>query len=278
MKNSQYKPFLRWAGGKSWLLNTIDMLVPSIINNYYEPFLGGGSVFFHIRPNNKVFLSDSNEQLINTYIQVRDNIEELLSILITLENTSERYYQIRSTSYHDSLHQAAKFIYLNRTSFNGIYRVNRNGNYNVPYGHKKYAILFDVNLYNNASRALQRTEINTCDFTYYESRIAHDDLVILDPPYTATQTNNGFIKYNEKLFSWSDQERLARFIKIIRAKGVNYILTNAEHPEVYRLFSDIDKPITVSRYSVIGGKQAQRKRINEYVFSNLINSSEESSQ
>lgn len=270
MTLSNGKPFLRWAGGKTWLLPTIDKLIPQKYSSYHEPFLGGGSVFFYLNPINKSYLSDTNNQLINSYVQVRDNIEKLLSILTTFENNSESYYRIRGTTYEDKIHQAAQFIYLNRTGFNGIYRVNLEGKYNVPYGHKDYRVLYNLDLYRSVSKALEGTEIFTEDFDFGVSRICEGDLVFLDPPYTMSGTNNGFIKYNEKLFSWNDQKRLALYISKLVEKGAYYVLTNAKHPDVYNLFSNIDEPISVSRYSVVGGKQARRGRIEEYVFSNIV--------
>jgi len=264
------KPFLRWAGGKSWLLKTLEGILPPQFNAYHEPFLGGGSVFFFLNPSGRAYLSDINAQLINAYVQIRDNVEDVLKIMRGWQNTPQCYYRIRGTHFPDPLHQAAQFIYLNRTGFNGIYRVNLRGQYNVPFGRKKYKILFDPAVYRSASKCLQNTMITCADFYESEAKIAEGDLVFLDPPYKIRGPNNGFIKYNDKLFSWSDQLRLASYIESIQRKGAFYILTNAKHPDIHRLFGRINKPITVRRHSVVGGRMARRRPIEEYLFSNLI--------
>ena len=269
MNNNGHKPFLRWAGGKSWLLKEIEQFLPEKYNNYHEPFLGGGSVFFHLQPKNTSYLSDSNSALINAYIQIRDNLEDVYSILETYNNSKEAYYKIRSTVYNDEISQAAQFIYLNRTNFNGIYRVNLKGEYNVPYGFKKYKKLFEFNILASANKILQNTILNQCDFNQTLSQIKKGDFVFLDPPYTVSHIRNGFIKYNEKLFSWEDQERLAETIKKIDSKGAYYLLTNAKHESVKELYGKLNEPISIDRYSVIGGKKATRGKIQEYVFTNV---------
>ncbi len=139
------KPFLRWAGGKSWLLKNIDQFLPSEIQSYYEPFLGGGAIYFYIKQNHKIqgniILSDKNRGLINCYIHVRDNIETVIEFLQRYKNEEDFYYQMRDLVPKSSIEKAARFIYLNRTSFNGIYRVNLKGVYNVPYGFKSCKVL-----------------------------------------------------------------------------------------------------------------------------------------
>ncbi|MCD4753801.1 MAG: Dam family site-specific DNA-(adenine-N6)-methyltransferase [Anaerolineaceae bacterium] len=270
MNRNGHKPFLRWAGGKNWFLRELDRFLPEKFNNYHEPFLGGGSVFFYLKPRKTSYLSDSSSALINSYIQVRDNLDDIYSLLVTFENSKEEYYKIRGTVYDDKLSQAAQFIYLNRTNFNGIYRVNLKGEYNVPYGYKKYSVLFDYEVLLNASMSLQNAELFNCDFDQTVTHIEENDFVFLDPPYTVTHIKNGFVKYNEKLFSWEDQERLAKAIKKIKAKGAYYLLTNAKHGSVARLYGELDKPISIYRNSVIGGKKAVRGKIQEYIFTNLI--------
>ncbi|MBC8179893.1 Dam family site-specific DNA-(adenine-N6)-methyltransferase [candidate division KSB1 bacterium] len=271
MKNNGHKPFLRWAGGKRWFLKEIGRFLPEKINNYHEPFLGGGSVFFFLKPENVSYLSDSNTALINAYIQVRDNLTNVYSILETFENNKDEYYKIRETVYDDTISQAAQFIYLNRTNFNGIYRVNLKGEYNVPYGFKEYKVLFDYDVLLSASKILQNVILKAKDFEHTINLIKEDDFVFLDPPYTVTHVKNGFIKYNEKLFSWEDQKRLAETIRMIKSKGAYYLLTNANHESVEKLYGEIDKPISIQRYSVIGGKKAKRGEIQEFVFTNVNN-------
>jgi len=269
MNNIIQKPFLRWAGGKTWLLNKLSTHIPFSYNNYHEPFLGGGSVYFFLNPNNLSFLSDSNDELVNTFIQVKDNIDDLIKELKEYKNTIDHYFLIREKSYRDKVKRAARFIFLNRTGFNGIYRVNLKGKYNVPYGFKDYKYLFDYNLFRSASKCLKATNISSGDFELTIKNIHERDFVFIDPPYTVSHIKNGFIKYNEKLFSWEDQERLANYINQIKEKGAFYVMTNAKHDTVENLYAQIETPISINRFSVIGGKYAKREPIQEFLFTNV---------
>lgn len=266
------KPFLRWAGGKTWLIKELVSFLPPSFNNYHEPFVGGGSVFIHLksagRIKKKAYLSDKNEDLINAYQAIKENPNLLIEFLKKYKNTKEFYYRIREQKFNNNIEKAAQFIFLNKTSFNGIYRVNLKGKYNVPYGFKKYAQLFDFENINNISRLLQNVELKSGDFEDYFAQIKKNDLVFLDPPYTVAHENNGFIKYNQKIFAWEDQERLERFIQKIKDKNAYFILTNAAHENIENLFANIGARNDVKRYSVIGGKGAKRKEISEYLFTN----------
>jgi DNA adenine methylase len=267
-------PFLRWAGGKTWFLKTIQDFLPQKINDYYEPFLGGGSIFLFLmqtgKINGKSYLSDSNKELIDCYIQIRDHVEGVIEFLQSYQNNETFYYYMRNLVPKSDLEKAAQFIYLNRTSFNGLYRVNLNGVYNVPYGFKSYKILFDFDNLRKVSTLLTGTEIINKDFQKSLLKINSNDFIFLDPPYTVAHCNNGFIKYNQRIFKWSDQERLALCIRSIVEKGANYVLTNAAHPCIEELFGKYGVREDVSRYSVIGGKKASRGLKNEYVFYNYV--------
>lgn len=266
------KPFLRWAGGKSWLIKELESFLPPSFNNYHEPFVGGGSVFIHLkstgRIKNKAYLSDKNEDLINAYQAVKQDASLLIEFLRKYKNTKEFYYSIREKKFENEIEKAAQFIFLNRTSFNGIYRVNLNGKYNVPYGFKMYKQLFDFENLKNISKLLQNVHLECGDFEEYFVQIKENDLVFLDPPYTVAHENNGFIKYNQKIFAWEDQERLERFIQKIKDKNAYFILTNAVHKNIENLFKKIGTKNEVKRYSVVGGKGAKRKEISEYLFTN----------
>jgi DNA adenine methylase len=147
--------------------------------------------------------------------------------------------------------------------------VNRNGKYNVPYGFKTYANLVDSDRFRIASEKLKGVILSCSDFESSLKNIKSGDLVFLDPPYKVNHENNGFVKYNEKIFSWKDQERLADFIKKIKERKAFYILTNAKHNSINELFGSIDEPKPVQRASVIGGTNANRGMIGEYIFSNI---------
>lgn len=271
LKMQQSVPFLRWAGGKSWLLKHINKYLPKGgFNAYHEPFLGGGSIFFNINPKN-AFLSDLNEELINAFKEIRDNVEEVINELKNFRNTKEYYYFIRDEKeFKDSTSKAASFIYLNQTSFNGIYRVNLKSKYNVPYGFRTKEFFQPDNL-RIASLALQGANLFTADFKEIIDNVKERDLVFLDPPYTVSHYNNGFIKYNSKLFSEEDQRRLSRFINDIKDRGAYYILTNADHKQIHEIFQiNGDRRETEERASLIGGKKAKRGIYKEAIFTNVL--------
>lgn len=264
------KPFLKWAGGKRWLLNYLDEIIGDFVfNGYHEPFLGGGAVFFSLEPQNDTYLSDLNEELINTYLMIRESPNEVINLLRNYINTEEFYYYIRKQRIYDNIERAARFIYLNKTSYNGLYRVNRRGEFNVPYGKGKGTFLSEKQIL-DASVSLQRSHINCGDFTNNRENIHEGDLVFLDPPYTVSNKNNCFIEYNQTLFSLEDQRRLSDYIDYIKERGAFYILTNAAHPTILELFEKGDRLLQLSRTNLIGGEHAERGMVTEYVFTNLL--------
>lgn len=260
--------FLRWAGGKKWLVPKVKKIIDGLeFNNYIEPFLGGASIFFSLELDKQAYLSDINEDLINTYIQIRDNLETVSNYLERYENGEDAYYAIRSLEPNTLDEKAAKFIYLNATSFNGIYRVNRQGKYNVPYGNRNYT--HDIDKLKWASNKLQKASISTNDFSVSKKYIKKGDLVFLDPPYVVAEGKNGFLQYNPKLFSIDDQKRLGELIDYINNKGAYYIMTNAAHNTIAEIFENKGRLIIENRNSVIGGRNARRGLIKEYIFTNI---------
>jgi len=262
------KPFLRWAGGKNWLVKDIDRYIPEDgFNKYIEPFLGGGAIFFHLGPDQAV-LSDLNQELIDTYEVLKDDVEGVIREMAKFKNTKECYYHIRSKKFKSDLKKAARFVYLNQTSFNGIFRVNLQGEYNVPFGFRKKEFLQPDNL-RKASVALQQTLLRSRDFVDAIEDIEEGDLVFLDPPYTVTHNNNGFIKYNSKLFDLEAQHRLSGFIDQIQEIGAYYVLTNAAHAQIRQIFTRGQNMIfEVSRASLIGGTNAKRGQFMEFIITN----------
>lgn len=262
------QPFLRWAGGKSWLVKHLDSIMGDVdFRHYHEPFLGGAAFFFSTKHRLRSYLSDVNDDLIQAYIAVRDAPEDVIRFFSEFRNTEEQYYTIRAQQYEDPAQRAAQFIFLNQMSYNGIYRVNLQGRYNVPYGFRN--IEYDIRRIRDASTALKNTNIKCGDFEINKYVIKAGDLVFLDPPYTVSHNNNGFIKYNRKLFSLEDQYRLSQFIDYIKRKGAYYILTNAAHKTIGEIFDKGDRRLEFSRYSLIGGKTAGRVPVTEYVFTNI---------
>ncbi len=266
------KPFLRWTGGKRWLIPEFSRLVSNItFKKYHEPFIGGGSVFFSLNTEKKAFLSDCNRDLINTYQKVKNEPLKVIRFLKKFPKNKEGYYSVRGEVFKSASERAAQFIYLNKTSFNGIYRVNSSGKYNVPYGNKSFESepLFELIL--SCSSQLKNCTLCVQDFDLAIKSIKKDDLVYLDPPYTITHNNNGFVKYNEKLFSNIDQYRLVDFIKKVREKGAYYILSNACHPDVKNIYGRFnDKVLTLKRRSLISGSNSGRGLYKEFLFTNII--------
>lgn len=265
--------FLRWAGGKTWFLPIWKELTADLqFRNYYEPFLGGGSVYFSLNGNHVCYLSDMNEDLITTYRIVKENPDGLYRAFRRFKNTEEDYYRVRDVNCRVPLRIAARFLYLNHTSFNGIFRVNKRGKYNVPYGHRK-GMCFNKERLIMASAALNARPVHLSvnDFEQAVQTAQEGDLVFFDPPYTvAKEGENGFIEYNEKIFSLEDQRRLSRLIDALKRRGVYYVLTNAAHHEIARIFTKAgDRVFERQRLSAIGGNEAFRGKISEYIFTNI---------
>ena len=265
------KPFLRWTGGKNWLVPYFSKIISKIdFNNYHEPFLGGGSIYFSLNNQKKAYLSDFNDELINCYKQVRDQPTSLIRILSGFPQNKDYYYKIRESSFKSKLKMAARFIYLNKTSFNGIDRVNSSGKYNVPYGKKSFDHEKISELIKSCSLQLKNANLISADFKEFVDNVKKNDLVYLDPPYTITHNNNGFIKYNEKLFSFTDQIILSTLIAEIRKKRAYYILSNAYHPDVKKIYDKFgDKVIALERISLISAKAESRENYKEYIFTNI---------
>lgn len=269
------KPFLRWAGGKRWLIKHLPGLLPKQFNDYHEPFLGGASIFLYLKSCNLIqnhsFLSDFNSDLINVYKQLQNNSQEIINLLKSYKNERDFYYSIRAVRPQNEIEKAAIFIYLNRTSYNGIYRVNRDGLYNVPFGYRNGKNLLDCSNFSRISDLLsQNVTFQASDFEVVRKNIKPYDLVFLDPPYTVAHENNGFVQYNQQIFSWDDQKRLADLLKFISTSNAYFILTNAAHVSIAELFNGLGNLHVVQRPSTIGGKGAKRTKVNEYVFTNVI--------
>jgi DNA adenine methylase len=263
------RPFLRWAGGKKWLLKELDKFVDiRNYNSYHEPFIGGGAVYFHLSPKDAI-ISDINNELIETYKAIRSNPEEVINHIKSFKKSKEYYYFIRNQRFTNEFKEAARFIYLNQMSFNGLYRVNSNGEYNVPYGYRNN-YQFDFENVLKVSSQLQNTQIIHQDFKDSIKKISNNDFVFLDPPYTVTHNSNGFIHYNKKLFSVDDQYNLADAINEIKNVGAYYILTNAAHQTIRDIFNNGDKMYEIDRASLIGGKNAKRGNYAELILTNII--------
>lgn len=257
------RPLLKWTGGKRFLAAEICPLLQGY-QRYYEPFFGGGALFFRLSPSQSV-LSDLNPELINCYQVTKSKPEELIASIKRLKNTEEDYYKVRSSAPRTEVSRAARFLYLCALSFNGIYRVNLSGQFNVPYGHKEHIVPCNSDLIRSVSLKLQNSELFCADFEQSTMNAKSGDCVYFDPPYTVAHGNNGFVKYNEKIFSWKDQERLEAIAKKLALRGVKVVISNADHPSLRDLYKDF-KVQTIERWSKISASATGRKKITECVF------------
>ncbi|WP_417488030.1 DNA adenine methylase [Maricaulis sp.] len=262
-----HTPFLKWAGGKRWLASNASFAPPKEFKKYVEPFLGGGAVFFHLAPKRAV-LSDINSDLITTYKVMRDSPVELQTAMSehqALHNYAH-YYAIREAVPQSDFETASRFLYLNRTCFNGIFRVNQQGKFNVPIGSKE-TVLFDEDDFVALSDVLKKARILNDDFSKTIGRAREGDFLFVDPPYTVKHNLNGFVRYNEKIFSWNDQVRLAASVKRASDRGVQVMVTNADHKSVRELYQDYGAIYkTVGRSSKIAGPSSARGRVTEAMF------------
>ena len=259
LSSSRPVPFLKWAGGKRWLVKKFIALFPTTYGCYIEPFLGGGSVFFALRPQ-KSILSDSNARLIETYTQIRDNPKYISKLLRQHQaNHSDKYYYlVRKRKHPNSAAQrAAQFIYLNRTCWNGLYRVNLKGEFNVPRGTKSSVILATDDFLAVAN-VLKNSELIAQDFSTTMAKAGAGDFVYVDPPYTVNHKYNGFAKYNEKIFSWADQVRLRDDVVSAIERGARVAISNADHISVSKLYQGIGTHKSVSRKSIIAASSEYR--------------------
>lgn len=260
------RPFLRWPGGKRWLICHHADILPKQYDRYIEPFLGSGSVYFHLSPRNAI-LSDTNAELINTFRGIRDDWHRVLEMLKRhgRQHGLEYYYKVRSSRPTSVAGRAARLIYLNRTCFNGIYRVSREGNFNVPKGSKS-SVLLPTDDFEGTAVMLSTASLRVSDFESVIDESGPGDFVFADPPYTVNHNNNGFIKYNEHLFSWSDQRRLAAALARAQQRGATVVSTNADHSSVKRLYWKHGFSLrSVRRSSTMSCSPAGRKRFGEVI-------------
>jgi DNA adenine methylase len=263
------RPFLRWAGSKQRLLRQLLPLVPATFERYYEPFLGSAALFFLLLPPDAV-LSDTCEELIATYEAVRGNPNVVLRHLAGMNPKDRDYfYAVREKRSRGPYKRGAEFIFLNRAGWNGLYRVNSLGQYNVPYGAPKTSGLVDPKHLRECSKALQRPtiRIRAADFESAVTNARRGDFVYFDPPYVTGHNNNGFIDYNQNLFSWNDQIRLAKLVNNLSERGVKVLLTNADHRQVREMYSGF-KMIKIHRASTIAGDLSARTSVTEIAVRN----------
>ncbi len=260
-------PFLRWPGGKRWLpFHLVNLLAGVRFNRYFEPFLGGGAVFFALQPARSL-LSDINGDLIKTYRQVRSCPRMLEERLGAMKSDRATYDTVRADAPTSALDSAVRFLYLNRTGFAGIYRTNRRGEFNVPYGGgmRTAAVLSESQLLRKASAPLRSAGLRIADFEDILDSAEGGDLVYCDPTYSVVHNDNGFVRYNEPIFSWADQRRLAAAAFRARRRGATVIVSNADHSSVTELYRSSTR-IRFVRKSRLCPESSHRRLTSEAVF------------
>ena len=260
------QPFLKWAGGKRWLVQNHADLFPKKFNRYIEPFLGSAAVFFHLNPEEAI-LSDANGRLIETYQAIKENHKLVEKHLRQhqRDHSKDHYYETRAKSFQSKFTRAAQFIYLNRTCWNGLYRENKKGVFNVPIG-TKTNVLLKTDDFGAVANALSNVSLLNQDFEKSISMAKEGDFVFVDPPYTVAHNNNGFIKYNQNIFSWDDQERLNRCLLDAKENGVKILVTNANHSSLLELYKGFGSYRNAKRKSIVSGKNLGRKITSEAIF------------
>ena len=250
------KPFLKWAGGKTQMLKEILPKVPTSYGKYIEPFVGGGALFFSLQPNDSV-IADSNPELINTYKQVASNVEDVISCLQGYANTEEIFYSVRKQDWTQlsPTEAAARMIFLNKTCFNGLYRVNKYGQFNVPFGRYLNPKFCDADALRAAATLLKKTTILCGDYVLVLDHYAQPgDFVFLDPPYLPISEYADFKRYTKEQFYEEDHRELAKSIIHLHEKGCHVILTNSNHPLVHELYGAFNiKAILTKRHISCNG-------------------------
>ncbi len=265
-------PIVKWVGGKRQLMFELLKNMPKSYNRYFEPFIGGGALFFELQPEN-AYISDMNEELVNLYSVVRDNVYELIRDLRKHEVSKEYFLEIRNidrTSEYKNLsniHRASRFIYLNRTCFNGLYRVNSQGQFNVPFGNYKNPRIVDENNLLNCSELLEKTEIKCADFSDILTKVKKGDFVYFDPPYVPLNETSSFTSYTKDGFDMDMQSKLREVCDELDSMGVMFMLSNSDTKFVNELYSNYEiKKVFASR--VVNANAEGRGKITEVLVRN----------
>jgi DNA adenine methylase len=272
-------PFVKWAGGKTGIAEDLLHFVPTGFSRYYEPFLGAGALFFALYRHNRrftAFLSDTNKDLINTYRVVRDHTEKFITGLSKTQreydgarSQSEYYYQQRNLRPSTNNESASRFVFLNKTCYNGLYRVNSKNEFNVPFGRYKNPRLFNSDNLRAVSNALRQTRASL-ETTHYEKAVekcVEGDLIYFDPPYQPVSKTSSFTSYTPNGFSKTDQVHLATIFRELSDRGCNVILSNSNTPLVRKLYQGFNQELVEVKRSInsIGSK---RKGFTELIVSN----------
>ena len=265
-------PIVKWVGGKRQLMFELLKNMPENYNRYFEPFIGGGALFFELQPDN-AYISDMNEELINLYQVVRNNVDELITDLQKHDISKDYFMEIRNIDRTEeykswsNVKKASRFIYLNRTCFNGMYRVNSKGEFNVPFGHYKNPRILDENNLVNCSNLLQGIEIKHADFSEILKKVKKGDFVYFDPPYVPLSETSSFTSYTKEGFDIDMQFKLRDVCDELDTMGVNFLLSNSDTKLVNDLYENYNiKKVFASRQ--INANADGRGKITEVLVRN----------
>lgn len=245
IRNRLVQPFVKWAGGKRQLLSEIEKYTPKRITTYYEPFLGGGAVLFHLQPK-KAIVNDFNSELINVYLTIKNNVDDLIKDLTKHKNEEEYYYEVREMDRTGELERlsnvqrASRIIFLNKTCYNGLFRVNSQGHFNTPFGRYKNPNIVNDVVLRAVSKYLNENDVTFGNGDFEESLrgIRKGSFVYFDPPYFPLSDSSSFTGYTLDGFSKDDQIRLKTVCDILNTKGIKFLLSNSSAPFILDLYKD----------------------------------------
>ena len=255
---------MKWVGGKRQIIAELAYRVPQDIGTYHEPFLGGGALFFHRQPHPAV-LSDTNERLIRAYCGVRDDVDRVIELLQSYPHKKKEFLRLRSAPIDSGsdAEVAAWLIYLNRTGYNGLYRVNSANTFNVPFGDYKNPTICDEPNLRACSEALRQTELNVEDFSAVLSRAREGDFVYFDPPYVPLSATSSFTSYTSDGFGMAEQTKLRNTARELKRRGVHVLLSNSNAGAVYELYSQGFKLAKVDAKRTVNCKPNGRGKVTE---------------
>ena len=273
---SNIKPFVKWAGGKNGLINSLVSFIPKNFNSYFEPFVGGGALFFYLKNLNilnskKIYLNDKNVELINAYKQIKINPNKLLEELEILKNnhSKEYFYKIRNLDRDFDFYslseffRAARFIYLNKTCFNGLCRYNAKGNFNTPIGSYKNPKIYDKDLIFSVHEVLKNVSITNKDFEVVSLKAKKGDFIYFDPPYYPINKTSSFVSYTDN-FSANEQIRLYKLFKMLDCEGIKVLQSNSNTDFIKELYKDFEIIEVISKRA-INCKGDKRGKITELI-------------
>ena len=266
-------PFIKWAGGKRQLLSQIDPYIPKNFNKYIEPFLGGGALFFYLLPKNAI-LNDINQDLINTYRIIKENVSELIISLKKHKNEEEYFYKIRSVDRNSEefnrwsdVEKASRTIYLNRCCYNGLYRVNSKGHFNAPFGKYKNPKFCDEENLKAVHKVLKNVKLMNNSFELSFNFAEKDDFIYFDPPYVPLSESANFTSYTKSSFKKEDQIKLFNVFKELDQKGCRLLLSNSYNEFILKLYKNYQINI-VSAKRAINSDPDKRGEIKEVLITN----------